>query len=253
MTAVDFTAIPGHGAAARVNGQDVLLGNLKLMLDRGVSLEGLDARAEELYKNGRTVMFLAVGGRAKGALGLADTLKPGAVPVITAIRNMGIEVVMVTGDNPRTAESIARQADISRVLAEVLPENKSGEIKKLQDEGRIVAMVGDGINDAPALAQADVGIPTGTGRDVARETGNIPLISGDLAGIPTAISLSRRTIRTIKQNLFWAFAYNVLLIPVAAGGLYLAFGSRGVPEGLTGVLGQYGFLNPILAGGGVGR
>ncbi len=243
----DFNAIPGHGASAKVDGKDLLLGNLKLMRDRGVILQGLNDEAEGLLKDGKTVMFLSVDGKAVGVIGLADTLKPGAAAVMADIRRTGIEVVMVTGDNRRTAEAIARQAGIDRVLAEVLPENKSGEVKKLQEEGRIVAMVGDGINDAPALAQADVGIAIGTGTDVAMETGDITLISGDLSGIATAISLSRRTIRTIKQNLFWAFAYNVLLIPVAAGVLYLAFGSRGVPSGLSGILGQYGFLNPILA------
>jgi Cu+-exporting ATPase len=243
----DFNAIPGHGATAKVDGKDLLLGNLKLMRDRGVILQGLDNEAEGLLKDGKTVMFLSVDGKAVGVIGLADTLKQGAAAVMADIRRTGIEVVMVTGDNRRTAEAIARQAGIDRVLAEVLPENKSGEVKKLQEEGRIVAMVGDGINDAPALAQADVGVAIGTGTDVAMETGDITLISGDLSGIATAISLSRRTIRTIKQNLFWAFAYNVLLIPVAAGVLYLAFGSRGVPSGLSGILSQYGFLNPILA------
>jgi Cu+-exporting ATPase len=245
--AAGFTAIPGHGASARVNGKDLLLGSLRLMQDRGVKPQGLDEKAEDLLKGGKTVMFLAAEGKAVGVIGLADTLKPDAAAVMAAIRGSGIEVVMVTGDNIRTAGAIACQAGIDRVLAEVLPENKSGEIKKLQDEGRIVAMVGDGINDAPALAQADVGIAIGTGTDIAMETGDITLISGDLSGIATAISLSRRTIRTIKQNLFWAFAYNVLLVPVAAGVLYLAFGSRGVPSGLSGVLGEHGFLNPILA------
>jgi Cu+-exporting ATPase len=243
----DFTAIPGHGAEAKADEKKLLLGNLKLMQDRGVVLQGLEEKAEGLLKTGKTVMFLGVDGRAVGIIGLADTLKPNAGAVMTAIRRIGIEVAMVTGDNRRTAGAIARQAGIDRVLAEVLPEKKSEEVRKLQEEGRVVAMVGDGINDAPALAQADVGIAIGTGTDVAMETGDITLISGDLAGIATAISLSRRTMRTIKQNLFWAFAYNVILIPVAAGILYLAFGSRGVPSGLNFILGQYGFLNPILA------
>jgi P-type Cu+ transporter len=247
LPASDFTAIPGHGAEAKSNGKFLLLGNLKLMRDRGVALNGLEEKADGLLKDGKTLMFLAIDGRAVGIIGLADTLKANAAAVMARIRRMGIDVAMVTGDNRRTAEAIARQAGIDRVLAEVLPENKSGEVKKLQDEGRIVAMVGDGINDAPALAQADVGIAIGTGTDVAMETGDITLISGDLTGIATAISLSRRTIRTIKQNLFWAFAYNVLLIPVAAGVLYLAFGSRGVPPGLSFIFGEYGFLNPILA------
>ncbi len=246
-SAADFNAIPGHGAEAIVNGKKLLLGNLKLMKDRGIALDGLAEKAENLFSEGKTVTFLAVDGRAAGIIGLADVLKPNAAAVVSAIRRMGIEVAMVTGDNQRTAAAIARQAGIDRVLAEVLPENKSAEVKKLQDEGRVVAMVGDGINDAPALAQADIGIAIGTGTDVAMETGDITLISGDLSGIATAILLSRRTIRTIKQNLFWAFAYNVILIPVAAGVLYLAFGNGGVPSGLSFILGDYGFLNPILA------
>jgi len=243
----DFKAILGHGAETLMDSKKLLLGNLKLMKDRGISLEGLEAKAEVLWNDGKTVIFLGVDGRGVGIIGLADTLKPGARAVVAEIRRMGIEVAMVTGDNQRTAGAIAREAGIDRVLAEVLPEHKSEEVKKLRGEGRIVAMVGDGINDAPALAQADVGIAIGTGTDVAMETGDITLIGGDLSGIATAISLSRRTIRTIKQNLFWAFAYNVILIPVAAGILYLAFHSTGVPAGLRFILGDYGFLNPILA------
>jgi P-type Cu+ transporter len=243
----DFKAIPGHGAEAFMSGKKLLLGNLKLMKDRGISLEGLEEKAEGLWNNGKTAIFLGVDGKVVGIIGLADTLKPNAKAVMAGIRRMGIEVAMVTGDNRRTAEAIARDAGIDRVLAEVLPEHKSEEVKKLQSEGRVVAMVGDGINDAPALAQADVGIAIGTGTDVAMETGDITLISGDLSGIATAITLSRRTMRTIKQNLFWAFAYNVILIPVAAGVLYLAFHNTGVSAGLRFILGDYGFLNPILA------
>ena len=243
----DFNAVPGHGVEASVEGKKLLLGNLRLMEDRDIALNGLGEEAARLREQGKTVMFLGEDSRVTGVIAVADTLKSNAAEALARLQQMGIETVMLTGDNRRTAEAIAREVGISRVLAEVLPEHKAQEVKKLQSEGKVVAMVGDGINDAPALAQADVGIAIGTGTDVAMETGDITLIRGDLSGIVTAISLSRSTVRTIKQNLFWAFAYNTILIPVAAGVLYLAFGQTGVPSGARFILGDYGFLNPILA------
>jgi len=243
----DFNAIPGQGIEASVEGKKLFLGNLKLMKEHGFALNGLGQKTADLLEQGKTVMFLGWDSQVAGIIALADTLKPGAREALQTLRKMGIETAMLTGDNRRTAEAIAREVGIDRVLAEVLPEHKAGEVKKLQEEGKVVAMVGDGINDAPALAQADIGIAIGTGTDVAMETGDITLISGDLMGVVTAISLSKRTMRTIRQNLFWAFAYNTALIPVAAGVLYLAFGKTGVPSGLHFVLGEYGFLNPILA------
>jgi Cu+-exporting ATPase len=243
----DFNAIPGLGVEASVEGKKLLLGNLRLFEDRNISLDGLGEEAARLREQGKTVMFLGSDSHVIGIIAVADTLKPSAVKAVARLKQMGIETVMITGDNRRTAEAIAREVGISRVLAEVLPEHKAEEVKKLQAEGKVVAMVGDGINDAPALAQADIGIAIGTGTDVAMETGDITLIRGDLSGIVTAISLSRGTVRTIKQNLFWAFAYNTLLIPVAAGVLYLVFGQSGVPSGARFIFGDYGFLNPILA------
>jgi len=245
--ATGFNAIPGHGVEASVDGKKLLLGNLKLIQDRGLALNGLGIEAERLWAKGKTVMFLGRDNQLVGIIALADTLKPSAREAIAGLHRMGIETVMLTGDNRRTAQAIAQEVGTRRVLAEVLPEHKAQEVKKLQDEGKVVAMVGDGINDAPALAQADVGIAIGTGTDVAVETGDITLISGDLMGIISAIALGKRTMRTIKQNLFWAFAYNVALIPVAAGVLYLVFGQSGVPSGFQFFLGEYGFLNPILA------
>ena len=245
----DFNAVPGHGVEASVEGRNLILGNLRLIKDRGLSLNGLEEEANRLWERGKTVMFLGIDSQVVGIIALADTLKPQAKEALEALHRMSIEVVMLTGDNQRTAEAIAREVGIDRVLAEVLPEHKAQEVKKLQEEGKVVAMVGDGINDAPALAQADIGIAIGTGTDVAMETGDITLISGDLMGVVTAISLSKRTMRTIKQNLFWAFAYNSALIPVAAGALYFTFGQTGVPPGLHFILGDYGFLNPIMAAG----
>ncbi|GAB4243601.1 MAG: heavy metal translocating P-type ATPase [Thermoleophilia bacterium] len=222
--AADFAAIPGHGIEVSLNGSRVVLGNLKLMDDRGFVLDGLSDEAERLAAEGKTPMFVAADGEVVGVIAVADTLKSSSKEAVARLRRLGLEVVMITGDNRRTAQAIARQLGIERVLAEVLPEHKADEVMRLQDEGRVVAMVGDGINDAPALAQADIGIAIGTGTDVAMEASDITLIRGDLMPIVTAIALSKATMRTIRQNLFWAFAYNTALIPVAAGILYPLFG-----------------------------
>jgi P-type Cu+ transporter len=215
-----FSAIPGHGIEANITGKDLLLGNLKLMRDREILLDGLDSEAERLADEGKTPMFVAMDGRAAGIIAVADTLKPNSKDAIKALHALGLEVAMITGDNQRTARAIAKQIGIDRVMAEVLPQGKAEEVKRLQAERKGVAMVGDGINDAPALAQADVGIAIGTGADVAMDASDITLISGDLRGIVTSIALSKRTMRTMKQNFFWAFVYNTVLIPVAAGILY---------------------------------
>ena len=220
----EFNAIPGHGIEASINGNRLLLGNAKLMWDRGLSLNGLDATAAGFAAQGKTPMFVALDGKVAGIVAVADILRPESKEAIELLHGMGIEVAMLTGDNRRTAEAIARQLGIDRVMAEVLPEQKANEVKRLQQEGKMVAMVGDGINDAPALAQADVGIAIGTGTDVAMEAADITLMRGDIRGVVTAIALSRATIRNVKQNLFWAFFYNTALIPVAAGLLYPFFG-----------------------------
>jgi Cu+-exporting ATPase len=233
----DFNAIPGHGIEATIGEKRVLLGNIKLMKDRAISLGDMEQRAEDLSREGKTPMFVAVDGKLSGIIAVADTLKENSKTALAALRNLGLEVVMLTGDNPRTAEAIARQVGVDRVLAEVLPDQKAEQVKTLQAEGKKVGMVGDGINDAPALVQADVGIAIGTGTDVAMESADITLISGDLSGVVTAISLSKATVRNIKQNLFWAFAYNTILIPVAAGVLFPFFGV---------------LLNPIFAAAAMG-
>jgi Cu+-exporting ATPase len=218
---VGFEAITGHGIAAEIEGHKVMLGNLRLMQREAVALNGLAPEVERLQNEAKTAMWVAVDAQACGVIAIADTIKDGSKEAITALKKMGLQVVMMTGDNRATAQAIAAEVGVDRVLAEVLPGDKAANVAKLQAEGLAVAMVGDGINDAPALAQADVGIAIGTGADVAMETAGVTLISGDLRGVVRAIRLSRATMRTIKENLFWAFAYNVVLIPVAAGALAL--------------------------------
>ena len=228
-----FEAIPGHGIEVVIEGKKMLLGNKKLIDDRNIEIS-LQKESDNLAEEGKTPMYVAIDDRLAGIIAVADVMKPSSKRAIEALHSMGIEVAMITGDNKRTAEAIARQVGIDRVLAEVLPQDKANEIKKLQAEGKKVAMVGDGINDAPALAQADIGIAIGSGTDVAMESADIVLMRSDLMDVPTAIQLSKRTIRNIKQNLFWAFAYNSAGIPIAAGLLYLMGGP---------------LLNPMIAAG----
>lgn len=220
----EFQSVTGQGARALVGVRSVLVGNRRLLDEAGIDPTPLIAVQESLAKDGKTPMFVAVDGKPAAIIGVADTLKPGSAAAIAALKSRGIDVVMMTGDNRHTAAAIARQVGIERVLAEVMPEHKSREVRRLQDEGRVVGMVGDGINDAPALAQADVGAAIGTGTDVAIEASDITLISGALAGLVTAIDLSRATMRNIRQNLGFAFIYNGVGIPIAAGVLYPVFG-----------------------------
>jgi Cu+-exporting ATPase len=229
-----FIAVAGKGVVATVANKEVIVGSPELLQEYGVNADGKIARMQELQSQAKTAVLIAINGKVAGVIGIADTLKEGSKEAIEQLEAMGLEVGMITGDNAQTAQAIAKKVGIQtangrseRVLAQVLPGGKAAEIITLQEKGKVVAMVGDGINDAPALAQADVGIAIGTGTDVAIAAAPITLISGDLRGVPRAISLSRGTVRTIKQNLFWAFIYNVILIPAAA----------------------LGYLNPMLAAG----
>ena len=228
-----FDAIPGHGVSAKVEGRRVLIGNLKLMNREGIALGDLEEKSKALADNGKTPMYIALDNQAAGIIAVADTVKEDSKAAIAELKKIGLEVVMITGDNERTANAIARQVGVDRVLAEVLPQDKAHNVQKLQLEGKKVAMVGDGINDAPALAQADIGMAIGTGTDVAIEASDITLIKGSLMGVVTAIKLSRATMRNVYQNLVGAFIYNSAGIPIALGVLYPFFGI---------------LLSPILAG-----
>jgi len=247
----DFVSTPGQGVTGNIAGQSVIIGNVTFMTNNlGIpSLDGVSDSMQSLAQAGKTPILVAINGQVEGIIGIADIIRPESKEAIQQLTNAGLDVVMLTGDHHQVAEAIASDLGITHFLAEILPDQKAVEIKKLQNHGKKrVAMVGDGINDAPALAQADLGMAIGTGTDVAMETAQITLMSGDIRGITKAIQLSRATMRTIHQNLFWAFAYNIALIPLAAGILYPIFqGMGGVPSGLHWLFGEYGFLQPIMA------
>ena len=222
--ATDFRSITGKGVVGKVEGREVALGNQRLFDELGIDITSLRDHASMLGQDGQTIMFVAVDGRAVGLLGVSDPIKQSTFEAIGLLHEEGVRVVMLTGDNRTTAEVVARKLGIDEVHAEIMPEQKGAIVKRLQAEGRIVAMAGDGINDAPALAQAQVGIAMGTGTDVAMESAGVTLVKGDLRGIAKARRLSRGTMRNIRQNLFFAFVYNTLGVPIAAGVLYPAFG-----------------------------
>lgn len=247
----NFGAIPGQGISATIGNTVVTIGNSSLMSSMDIALGEREGDASRLAGTGKTPVYIAADGKLIGLIAIADTIKPEAAEVVTQLRNIGIEPVMLTGDNHRTAEAIGQQLGIRQIFADVLPQDKSAKVKEMQDRGLSVAMVGDGINDAPALAQADIGIAMGTGTDVAMEAAGVTLLQGNLNGVLTSFNLSRATIRTIRQNLFWAFFYNTALIPIAAGVFYPIFSlwGRGVPSELGFMFGELGFLNPILAAG----
>jgi Cu+-exporting ATPase len=224
----EFESLPGHGIRAVLKGKEIVLGNERLMTERKIDFGKLLKEAERLSSLGKTPMFVAIDHKAEGIIAVADTVKDHSQEAVAGLKALGLEVVMLTGDNRRTAQAIADELGITRVLAEVLPQDKMDTVKKLQSEGRVVAMVGDGINDAPALTQADIGIAIGTGTDVAIEASDVTLIKDDLRVVATAMRLSRRTMQTIRMNLFWAFFYNIIGIPVAAGVLYPFLGTAGL-------------------------
>jgi P-type Cu+ transporter len=221
---VEFRSLAGKGVSARVDGHVVMIGNATLLGENGIDPGELAARAEDLRRDGNTAMFVAIDGRAAGLVGVADPVKENAAEALSALRAEGVRIVMLTGDSRVTAEAVARRLGIDEVHAEVLPQRKAEVVRELKEAGRVVAMAGDGINDAPALAAADVGIAMGTGTDVAMESAGVTLVRGDLRGIVRALRLGRATMRNIRQNLFFAFIYNTIGIPIAAGVLYPWFG-----------------------------
>jgi len=232
-----FKALSGHGLQAKYAGHTILIGNRKLMDDNKIPItESVESTLHHLELEGKTATVVSIDNKLSGIIALADTIKENAKEAIDTLKSMGIEVIMLTGDNERTANAIASKLGINRVIAQVLPQQKEEAISKIRDEGKVIAMVGDGINDAPALARADLGIAIGSGTDVAKETGGIILIKGDVRDVVTALDLGRKTVTKIKQNLFWAFAYNTGLIPIAAGVLVPILG-----------VGIFGWL-PMLAG-----
>ncbi|MEK7354521.1 MAG: heavy metal translocating P-type ATPase, partial [Chloroflexota bacterium] len=214
-----FEAIPGHGIRAVVDGTEILVGNRRLLSSNTISMDGLEETLQELESQGKTAMIVAANKKVAGVIAVADTLKEHSIEAVRELREMGIETIMLTGDNERTANAMAKQVGIDKVIANVLPAGKVDVIKKLQEEGKVVAMVGDGINDSPALAQANIGIAVGSGSDIAKETGGIILVKDDLRDVPLGIRLSRATMKKIKQNLFWALVYNSVGVPIAALGL----------------------------------
>jgi len=220
----EFKSIAGKGVSGRIGGRQVAIGNARLLEEIGVAGGALELRANELRRDGATAMFVAIDGGAAGAIAVADPIKPTTLGALETLRSEGIRLVMLTGDNRTTAQAVAAKLDITEVKAEILPEQKHAIVRRLRSEGRVVAMAGDGVNDAPALAEADVGIAMGTGTDVAMESAGVTLVKGDLAGIARARKLSRATMRNIRQNLVLAFVYNALGVPLAAGVLYPEFG-----------------------------
>jgi Cu+-exporting ATPase len=245
--ASDITATPGRGISAMVGGSTILVGSPSFISENTDASYEFTEAGLRLAEKGETVLAVARDGAAIGLIGVSDRIRPEAVGAIATLKARGIRTVMLTGDNRRTAEKVAAEIGIDEVIAEVLPDGKSAEISRLRGTGGTVAMVGDGINDAPALATADVGIAIGSGTDIAIEAADVTITSGDPAMVAELIDLSRSTMRTIKQNLFWAFFYNVMLIPIAAGILYPIFSDGTVPGFLQPVIGQFGFLNPIVA------
>jgi Cu+-exporting ATPase len=246
-TATDVDATPGRGITATVDGSTVVVGSAAFVLEKTSATYEFSEKSFTIAERGETVLAVARDGKPIGLIGVSDTVKTSASETIRELKSRGIHTVMLTGDNRRTAEKVAEAIGIDHVIADVLPEGKTAAIADLQKDGKTVAMVGDGINDAPALATADVGIALGTGTDIAIEAADVTITSGDPAIVAELIDLSRSTMRTIKQNLFWAFFYNVLLIPIAAGVLYPFFSDGSAPGILQPIIGQYGFLNPIVA------